>query len=129
MNYLNKNNLQTTKFNDYMIIDSIHRSPPYQWSNGIFQTFKPVSGNFPIGNNFSGNELCVNNQTGRGFYANPCGYWNKTPEQFNSGKHNTNIQLNGSMFPTQTITSNVMSPPNDRVVFGYARIGQEFRNK
>ena len=123
------------KYKDYMITSSKHHTPPYEWSEGIFQRFKPVSGKFLIGNNFFGNEMCVNNQTGRGYYANPCGYWESTNEQFNSGKVYKNIKMDGSLFPisnemgNNNVMSNVMSPPNDRVVFGYARIGENFRSR
>jgi len=121
----------TDKFSQYMITSSINRTPPYEWSQGIFQRFKPVSGEFPIGNNFFGDKMCVNNQTGRGYYANPCGYWENTGEQFNPGtKHNTSKGMHGSMFPIGNTNSfNAMSNPNDRVVFGYARIGEEIRER
>ena len=114
-----------------MITDSRYVSPPYEWADGIFQRFKPVSGNFPIGNNFFGNETCVNNQSGRGYYANPCGYWNNTQEQFNKGTvHNSNYGMIGSVFPIGNTNSfNVMANPTNRVVFGYARIGEEIRNR
>ncbi len=112
--------------NNYMIVSSQHHTPPYQWSGGIFQRFKPVSGNFPIGNNFFGKDLCVNNQSGRGFYANPCGYWNNDKGQFSTGSIK-NVSLDGTVFPNNK--NNIMVPPNNPVVFGYARIGEEYRTR
>ena len=73
------------KYSNYMITSQRYHTPPFEWSGGIFQRFKPISGDFPIGNNFFGNMECVNNQSGRGFYANPCGYWDNSNEQFNPG--------------------------------------------
>ena len=117
------------KYKNYMITTSKHQTPPYEWSEGIFQRFKPISGDFPIGNDFYGNMMCVNNQSGRGYYANPCGYWDNTQNQFNSGTiHNKN--MNGSLFPIDSTNSfNVMSTPNNQVVFGYARIGEDIKNR
>ncbi len=117
------------KYQDYMITSSKDGTPPYEWSEGIFQRFKPISGEFPIGNNFFGDKVCVNNQTGRAYYANPCGYWEDTNKQFNPGTiHDKGI--NGSLFPIGNIDSfNVMSNPNNSVVFGYARIGERIRNR
>jgi hypothetical protein len=119
------------KYNNYMITSAKHRTPPYEWSEGIFQRFKPVSGEFPIGNNFFGDMTCVNNQTGRGYYANPCGYWDSTDKQFNEGTvHKNEKGMNGTLFPIgNTKSFDIMSTPNNRVVFGYARIGEEFRNR
>lgn len=113
MNYINPNLI--SNYYNYMITSQKHHTP--------------TSGNFPIGNNFFGNLECVNNQTGRGFYANPCGYWKNAPNQFNSGKIlNNNKNLNGTLFPIGYISDKIMINPNDRVVFGYTRIGEEFRN-
>lgn len=124
------NNDNNDKYQNYMIISAKHRTPPYEWSDGIFQRFKPVSGDFKLGNNFFGNEICVNNQTGRGYFANPCGYWNEETKQFNSGTTHNNLQMNGSLFPIGHNKSySVMSNPQDRTIFGYARIGEEIRNK
>ena len=116
------------KNNHYIITSSKHRTHPYEWSQGIFQRFKPISGEFPIGNNFFGDQLCVNNQTGRGYYANPCGFWDKTENQFDSGTIHDNKEMPGSLFPTgNTKSFNVMSNPNRISVFGYSRIGEEFK--
>ena len=113
MNYMNPNIMNN--YYNYMITSQKHHTP--------------TSGNFPIGNNFFGNLECVNNQTGRVFYANPCGYWNNTPNQFNSGKIlNNNKNLNGALFPIGYISDKIMINPNDSVVFGYTRVGEEFRN-
>lgn len=119
------------KYQDYMIISSRDRTPPLEWSQGVFQRFTPISGEFPIGNNFLGNKMCVNNQTGRAYYANPCGYWENTDKQFNTGTiHDSNKGMKGSLFPIGNTNSfNVMSNPNNRVVFGYARVGEEIRNR
>ncbi len=82
-----------------------------------------------MGNNFTGNDICVNNKSGRGYYANPCGYWEST-QQFDSSKIHKNVEMNGAMFPTgNNETFNVMSNPNDRTVFGFARVGENIRNK
>lgn len=119
------------KYQDYMITSSRDRTPPFEWSQGVFQRFKPISGEFPIGNNFIGDQMCVNNQTGRAYYANPCGYWENTDKQFNPGTiHDSNKGMTGSLFPIGNTNSfNVMSNPNNRVVFGYARVGEEIRNR
>lgn len=120
------------KYSNYMIISQKYHTPPYEWSGGIFQRYKPVSGNFPQGDNFFGNMQCVNNQTGRGYYANPCGYWDKTDHQFESGtilQNDPKLNMNGTLFPVGKISNEIMSNPNNRVVFGYARIGEEMRNR
>lgn len=120
------------KYSDYMITSQRYHTPPFEWSGGIFQRFQPISGDFPIGSNFFGDMMCVNNQTGRGFYANPCGYLDKSSEQFNKGTILSNkpeLNMNGTMFPVGHISDNIMTNPNNRVVFGYARIGEEIRNR
>ena len=121
------------KYSNYLITSQRYQTPPFEWSRGIFQRFQPISGNFKMGNNFFGDMECVNNQSGRGFYANPCGYWDNSNNQFNSGKIMSNkpeFNMNGTLFPVNDINStNVMSNPNDRVVFGYARIGEEYRSR
>jgi len=120
------------KYTDYMITSQRFPSPPYDWSEGIFQRFKPISGNFPIGDNNFGNLECVNNHSGRGYYANPCAYWDNANKQFNSGltlKNDYKLNLVGSMFPVSKLSNDIMVNPNDRVVFGYTRIGEEMRNK
>ena len=67
------------KYTNYLITSQRYRTPPYEWSEGIFQRYKPISGDFPIGNNFFGDEICNNNNpTGRGISANSCGYWENT---------------------------------------------------
>ena len=114
------------KYSNYMI------TSPLKWSEDTFQGSKPVSGYFPIGNNFFGNMECVNNQTGRGFYANPCGYWNNSNKQFYSGATLSNkpeLNMNGTLFPIGKISDDIMTNPKNRVVFGYARIGEEVRNR
>jgi len=120
------------KYSNYMITSQKYHTPPYEWSGGIFQRYKPVSGDFPQGDNFFGNMQCVNNQTGRGYYANPCGYWDKTDHQFESGtilQNDPKLNMNGTLFPVGKISNEIMSNPNNRVVFGYARIGEEMRNR
>ena len=120
------------KYSNYMITSQRYHTPPFEWSGGIFQRFKPISGDFPIGNNFFGNMECVNNQSGRGFYANPCGYWDYSNEQFYPGTTLSNkpeLNINGTLFPLGKISNDVMTNPNNRVVFGYARVGEEVRNR
>lgn len=130
--YESDSNNRIDKYTNYMITSQIHHTPPYEWSEGIFQGHQPISGKFLIGNNFSGNMQCVNNQTGRAYSANPCGYWNNTGDQFNSGKtlqNNNKLNMNGTLFPIGEISDDIMVTPNDRVVFGYTRIGEEIRNR
>lgn len=130
MNRTNFNSEDINKYTNYMITSSKYRTPPYNWSGGIFQTFKPISGEFKIGNNYNGNMECVNNQTGREFYANPCGYWDNTVDQFHSGKIIKNDNsLVGSLFPVNKISDEIMIIPQDTTVFGYARIGEEMRSR
>lgn len=120
------------KYSNYMITSQRHHTPSFEWSGGIFQRFTPISGEFEISNNFFGNMQCVNNQTGRGYYANPCGYWDNSNQQFNSGTKLSNkpeLNMNGTLFPVGKISDDVMTNPNNRVVFGYARIGEEIRNR
>jgi hypothetical protein len=123
--FTNKDN---EKYLNYLITSQQKHSPPYEWSRGIFQRYKPVSGNFSIGNNHYGNLNCVNNQTGRGYYANPCGYWDRSEEQFNGGNIKKE-KMNGVLFPINKNGDNVMTTPNDNIVFGYARIGEEYRSR
>jgi len=111
----------------YNIVDSRHRSPPYEWAEGIFQSWSPISGDFEIGNNFFGTKPCGNNPTGRAFTANPCGYDQEKclNEQFNVGKKYS--QENGnSLFP---VKSGIITPPQDRVVYGLTRVGEQYINK
>lgn len=121
------------KYSNYIITSQKHHTPPFEWSDGIFQRFKPISGDYPQGNNYFGNLECVNNQTGRAFYANPCGYWENSNKQFYPGKiqnNNSDLNMNGTLFPVGQISNNlVMTNPNNRVVFGYARVGEEMRNR
>lgn len=111
---------------DNMIIDNRERSPPYNWSENIFQSWIPVSGNFPIDNNLEENNYCSNNPTGRAFYANPCGYWSENSKQFFPGKIYKTNNTNGLLYPT---SEGIMTPPKDRVVYGYSRIGQEYKSR
>lgn len=113
---------------DYMITSQKYHAPPYNWSEGIFQRYKPVSGEFIIGDNFYGNLQCVNNQTGRAYHANPCGYWDNAKNQFDEGTIK-NINSGGAYFPINKIGNDVMVRPSDRVVFGYARIGEEYKSR
>ena len=39
------------------------------------------------------------------------------------------LNMNGTLFPVGKISDDVMTNPNNRVVFGYARIGEELRNR
>lgn len=116
------------KYTNYIITSPRHTSPPYEWSQNIFQKYQPISGDFALGDNLYGNMECVNNKTGRMYYANPCGYWDNAKDQFD--KVITKDQnLNGAMFPTGNLSNNVMVPPSNRVIFGYTRIGEEYRNR
>jgi len=108
-------------YTNNLIVSSKNISPPYEWSDGIFQRYLPISGDFKIGPGLDGN-----NPTGRGFNANGLGYWDQAHDQFNSGKSYPE-QLNGALFPTTS--GNILSRPQDSVVFGYARIGENYRNK
>ena len=119
----------SNKFNEYSQ-DTIDKYSNYMITSQRHHT--PISGKFPISNNFFGNMQCVNNQTGRGYYANPCGYWDNSNQQFNSGTKLSNkpeLNMNGTLFPVGKISDDVMTNPNNRVVFGYARIGEEIRNR
>ena len=119
---------------DNIIIDNRNRSPPYEWSKGIFQRWKPISGNFEIGTG-----ECGNNPTGRAFNANPCGYWDNTNNQFLSGATFSKAKeqewnagptnIDGTLYPMQSNTQKMFGRPQDRVVFGYARIGEEIRSR
>lgn len=113
------------KFENKVITSQQNQTPPYEWSKNIFQTWQPVSGNFPLGNH-----ECGNNSTGRAYYANPCGYWDTINPQLNSGQIKSNITMPGVLFPTGNLnnSNNVMAPPNDRVFRSYIRIGEEYRN-
>lgn len=123
--------MEINKFTNYMITSQKNHTPPYDWSDSIFQTFKPVSGNFLQGDNFDGNMVCVNNQTGRAYYANPCGYSNNLNDQFNSGYkvNDSNLMYKGALFPTNDLNHKLIVTPGDRVVFGYTRIGEEYRSR
>ena len=119
-----------------IIIDNRRHSPPFNWSGDLFQRWIPISGDFEIGNNFDGNNFCGNNPTGRAFYANPCGYWENVNDQFFGGEvfkntsmqpwNSGNINLNGNLYPVKNGNT---SPPQNRIVFGYARIGEEYRGR
>ena len=113
------------KFENKIITSQKYHTPPYEWSDGIFQTWQPVSGNFIIGDG-----ECGNNSTGRAYYANPCGYSNSVNPQLNPGQIKSNISMQGALFPTNNLnnSSNVMVPPNDRIFRSYIRIGEENRN-
>ena len=135
---LSKNNVnvQPPTVVDNIIIDNRVRTPPFNWSGNLFQKWIPISGDFKIGNNFNGNNYCGNNPTGRAFYANGCGYWNNVNDQFFSGEvfnneslqpwNSGNINIKGNLYPVEKGNT---SPPQDRIVFGYARIGQEFKGR
>ena len=117
-----------------IIIDNRERSPPFNWGNGVFQRWKPISGDFEIGTG-----ECGNNPTGRAFHANPCGYWENSNEQFFSGDTFNKPQLqpwnagpiniDGTLYPKESNTQKMFGRPQDRVVFGYARVGEEIRSR
>ena len=115
-----------------IIVNNLEYSPPYGTSEQGFQRWTPISGNFDISKT-----QCGNNPTGRAFTANPCGYWNKTNNQFNPAniiyqQKNINSVL-GLVYPSnsnESPSSNFnQCPPQDRIVFGYTRIGNEYRTR
>ena len=112
---------QGNKYYNYMIIDQRHNTPQMSGPRGEISS----SGPFKIGNNFIGNEECVNNYTGRGYYANGCGYWFNANPQFNKAPLHKNHER-GALHPTK-IHGTSTSPPQVSTVYGYARIGEEFR--
>jgi len=70
---------------------------------------------------------CGNNPTGRAFTTNFCGYNHEKciNEQFKSGKkysqENSNI-----LYP---VRDGIITPPQDRIVYGCTRIGDEYFNR
>jgi hypothetical protein len=119
--------------NNYLITSQENHTPPFEWSQGIFQRYSPlpISGNFPVGNNFEGNMQCVNNQTGRGFYANPCGYWELAKPQFAAPNvmpiEKGNFTIMGNMYPT--MKEGKMSRPVFNRIPPYTRIGENYVNR
>ena len=83
-----------------------------------------ASGHFKIGDNFITNTEGVNNYTGRGYYANPNGYWNQANPQFTKALLHNNLDI-GALYPNVKELSN--SPPQIKTVFGYAKIGEVYR--
>ena len=116
------------KFYDYMIINQQYNTPQMQGPRGEISS----SGPFKICNNFGGNFEGCNNQTGTGYFANPNGYWNNTPPQFPETFLHQNTDI-GALFPNEKglINRYTMyksnSPPQMSTIFGYARIGEEYR--
>jgi len=106
-------------YTNNLIISQHNISPPFNWAKGVFQRYSPISGNFKIGPGIEGN-----NPTGRGYNANGIGYWNQSSNQFNGGKHYS-TELQGSLFP---VKEGMTTPPQDRITFGYSRIGENWRN-
>ena len=129
--------MNNNRYLNHLITSQEHPTPPFEWSQGIFQRYSPlpISGNFPVGNNFEGNMQCVNNQTGRGFYANPCGYWELAQPQFappnvmpiNSSKETREVALMGNMYPTMK-DGKMSRPVFDRIP-PYTRIGENYVNR
>lgn len=117
--------MDNNKFINFNVVSGRHNSPPYEWSDGIFQRFKPVSGPFDTSSNFFGDKQCVSNQTGRAFGGNTCGFWfpNQFTNQHVSVNHDTKIT--GALFPTLKGST---SPPQDRIIQGVANIGGTWRN-
>ena len=108
------------KFTNYLITSQRFHTPPYAWSDGIFQRYQPLSGEF-----IQNNKFCGNNGTGRGYYANPCGYSNNLEPIVNSGRIHNDIS-SGSLFPT---INGVMSPPQDKIFHSIKRIGEKLLNE
>ena len=117
--------INSSPYQQHMIIDQQSTVPPYDSLHGITQTFQPISGPFPIGDNYDGSMMCTNNQTGRAYAANPCGYWRKEIPHIMNHHEIEDITVTGSLFPTQK--GGVTVPPKNRVKEGYSRIGEEYR--
>ena len=73
-----------------------------------------------------GNYVFNDNPTGRMIIPNSFGNWINVNNQFNSGKE-LNSTLTGSLFPTES--GKRMENPQDRIVFGYSRIGYDFKSR
>ena len=76
--------------------------------------------------NLIGNYVFNDNPTGRMITTNSFGNWIKVKNQFNSGKE-LNYKLTGALFPTES--GNRMETPHDRIIFGYTRIGYDFKSR
>ena len=87
------------KFTNYLITSQRFHTPPYAWSDGIFQRYQPLSGEF-----IQNNKFCGNNGTGRGYYANPCGYSNNLEPIVNC------------LYPTLSIVICAVFPTNDLIL-------------
>ena len=76
--------------------------------------------------------LCGSDKTERATTTNVCGQW-RSARQFYGGevyKHSNEdcVDLHGALFPTSDNTF-VTSNPQNPVVFGYARIGEEYHSR
>lgn len=76
--------------------------------------------------NLIGNYVFNDNPTGRMITPNSFGNWINVNNQFNSGKE-LNSTLTGALFPTES--GKRMENPQDRIVFGYSRIGYDFKSR
>ena len=86
-------------------------------------------------------KLCGDYKSGRSVNVNSCGQWKYANKEFYGGqiyKHSNDkdcVYLQGALFPIHNntlVSSNntfVTSNPQDRVVFGYARIGEEYHSR
>ena len=123
--------MDNNRYLNHLITSQESTTPPFEWSQGIFQRYSPlpISGDFPIGNNFEGNMQCVNNQTGRGFYANPCGYWDLAQPQFTAPNVTKIDKFNGKGNLYPTLNPGIMSRPVFDRIPPYTRIGENYVNR
>ena len=73
-----------------------------------------------------GNYKINDNPTGRMITPNSFGNWSNVNNQINSGKE-LNSTLTGALYPTES--GKRMENPQDRIVFGYSRIGYDFKSR
>ena len=66
------------------------------------------------------------NPTGRMITENGFGDWTQVNNQFISGKK-ISKELPGALYPTES--KDRLEPPQDRVIFGYSRIGYDWKTK
>ena len=120
--------------NNFDIVSQKYHSPnKIDWSEGIFQTFTPVSGDFKIDNSGNQTKFCFNNGTGRGFNANPCGYYNvETPcgKKENLYRHSEKPICYRFKYPPGALfPESCAGIPQDRVWHSFKRIGEIIKNE
>lgn len=132
----------SNKFINYTVIDPQYTTPPWN-ADGIFQTWKPLSGDYDTTSKFCDTEKneeittedlismeIPSNKTGRGFTGNNKGFFNEDeyfPEttpgyQFNKDKEHY------KMYPHEVSKLTSVSHPQDRVFRSGKRIGYNWRN-